>query len=125
VRPDRVSSRLLSCVPLAGVALALAAAGCGSKSSSGTSASSGPPQVAMSALEFSPDTIHAKVGQTITWTNKDTSKHNVTYLSGPHFTSSATLPPRHHFSFRLTQAGTIHYVCTLHPWMKATIVVSS
>ena len=30
-----------------------------------------------------------------------------------------------HFSVRLTQAGTIHYFCTLHPWMKATIVVSS
>ena len=49
----------------------------------------------MSALEFSPATIHAKVGQTITWTNKDTAKHNVTYVSGPRFKSSATIaaPP--------------------------------
>jgi plastocyanin len=128
VRSDRVSSRLLSRVPLAGVALAIGLVGCGSSSSgsaSKTPVSSGPPHVVMSALEFNPGAIHAKVGQTITWTNKDTAKHNVTYVSGPRFKSSATLPPRHSFSLRLTQAGTIHYVCTLHPWMKATIVVSS
>jgi amicyanin len=78
----------------------------------------------MKNLAFSPATIHAKVGQTIHWTNQDTPPHNVTYVSGPKFTSSSTLDTGATFSLKLTQAGTIHYYCTIHPFMRATIVVS-
>ena len=28
------------------------------------------------------------------------------------------------FSIHLTEAGTIHYICTLHPWMRASVIVS-
>jgi plastocyanin len=46
-------------------------------------------------------------------------------VSGPKFTSSRPIvSPSTTFSIKLTQPGTIHYVCTIHPWMKATIVVS-
>jgi amicyanin len=78
----------------------------------------------MKNLAFLPDAIHAKVGQTVQWTNADTPPHNVTYVSGPKFASSSTLQTGGKFSLKLTQAGTIHYVCTIHPFMKATIVVS-
>ena len=78
----------------------------------------------MKVLEFTPAQIDAKVGQTVTWTNEDTSPHNVTYGSGPRFRSSPRhLNPGSKFSIKLTQAGTIHYFCTLHSWMKGTIVV--
>ena len=77
----------------------------------------------MKDLKFSPDTIQAKVGQTIQWTNDDTPPHNVTYVSGPQFTSSSTMNPGAKFSLKLTKAGTIHYFCSIHPFMKATIVV--
>jgi amicyanin len=126
-------SRLLL-LPLALLALA----GCGSSSNSSPSApattqssggtapasSGGAIKVDMKNLAFSPATINAKVGQTVTWTNDDTPAHNVTYVSGPKFNSSSTINPHGTFSFKLTEAGTIHYVCTIHPFMKGTIVVT-
>jgi plastocyanin len=118
--------------------LALAVAGCGSSSSSSSAAATssdsaptpaaatgGAIQVTMMSLAFSPDVVHAKVGQTIQWTNNDTPPHNVTYVSGPKFTSSKTMDPGATFQVKLTQAGTIHYFCSIHPFMKATIVVTS
>jgi plastocyanin len=121
-------------------------AGCGSSSSSSSSSSStsspspapatsapasgssapsgGATHVTMKNLAFSPDTITAKVGQTVDWTNNDTPPHNVTYVSGPKFKSSPTMNPGAKFHLKLTQAGTIHYYCTIHPFMKATIVVT-
>ena len=116
------------------VILALLAAGCGSGSDLGsaatqnggsTLAAGGTVHVVMKTLEFNPSSVDAKVGQRVTWLNEDSSPHNVTYVSGPRFNSSRTLEPQAgRFSVTVTQPGTIHYYCTLHPWMKATIVVS-
>ena len=78
----------------------------------------------MKSLAFDPKSTTAKVGETVQWTNDDQPPHNVTYVSGPKFTSSGTLNTGDKFSLKLTAAGTIHYVCTIHPFMKATIVVS-
>ncbi len=78
----------------------------------------------MKTLAFAPRTITAKVGETVHWTNDDSVGHNVSYVSGPKFTSSGLLDPGKTFSFKLTHAGTIHYVCTIHPFMTATIVVT-
>jgi plastocyanin len=110
--------------------VALLSAGCGSGSSATTQAGAPTPgpgdnvHVAMKTLEFAPLEVHGKVGQKVMWTNEDSSPHNVTYVSGPKFTSSRVMEPGARFSIRLTAPGTIHYYCTLHPWMKATIVVS-
>jgi amicyanin len=79
----------------------------------------------MKSLDFSPLAVHVKVGQTVMWVNEDEAPHNVTYVSGPRFSSSRpAMGPGAKFSLRLTEPGTIHYYCTIHPWMKATIDVS-
>jgi plastocyanin len=78
----------------------------------------------MKSLAFNPGKVKAKVGQTIEWTNDDSPPHNVTYVSGPKFTSSSTMSPGAKFSIKVTQPGTIHYFCSIHPFMKATIVVT-
>ena len=79
----------------------------------------------MKVLEFTPASVSARVGQTLTWTNEDTVQHNVTYLSGPSFSSSPrVMSPGASFSIKLTQSGEIHYFCSIHPWMKGTIIVS-
>ena len=124
-------------LPLVGL-LVVAIAGCGSSSSSSNStaaatsattttasstAGSGQ-HVVIKNLAFSPKAINAKVGQTITWTNEDQVDHNVSYVSGPKFKSSGSLGDGRTFSLKLTQAGLIHYVCTIHPFMTATIVVT-
>ncbi|MGI8863723.1 MAG: plastocyanin/azurin family copper-binding protein [Solirubrobacteraceae bacterium] len=126
---------LLLTLPLALIALA----GCGSSSSSSSAPSTSPSpapaassssgagaavQVTIKNLAFSPASIKAKVGQTVQWTNQDTPAHNVVYVSGPKFASSATLSTGGQFKLKLTQPGTIHYICSIHPFMKATIVVS-
>jgi plastocyanin len=119
---------------LAVVVLAISIAGCSSGSDLGpqgatqpgdaTPSSGGAVHVVMQSLDFSPTAVTAKVGQEVVWTNNDAAPHNVTYVSGPRFNSSRTLTRGKQFSIRLDQPGTVHYVCTLHPWMKATIVVS-
>jgi amicyanin len=116
-------------------ALALACSGCGTGSDLGASGTgqagdampvaAGTVHVVMKSLDFNPNSVKAKVGETVTWTNDDEAPHNVTYVSGPKFASSRPkLTIGQKFSLRLTQPGTIHYFCTIHPWMKATIVVS-
>ena len=82
-------------------------------------------QIVMRSLAFNPPAVHAKVGQKVTWINEDNAPHNVTYVSGPRFTSSRPkLRPGSRFSLTLNQAGTIHYYCSIHPWMTATISVT-
>lgn len=79
----------------------------------------------MQSLAFKPPAVDAKVGQTVIWTNEDSTPHNVTYVSGPRFGSSRPkLRPGSRFSLTLHHAGTIHYYCSIHPWMTATISVS-
>jgi len=112
-------------------ALAILTAGCGSASSSDSTSAAAPTrpvattQVAMKVLEFTPASVTARVGQTLTWTNEDSVQHNVTYLSGPRFRSSPrVISAGASFSIKLTQPGTIHYFCSIHPWMKGTIIVA-
>jgi plastocyanin len=93
-------------------------------SSSSAAGGGGAVSVTMKNLAFVPVSIHAKVGQKIDWTNDDTAPHNVTYVSGPKFSSSGTLAKGGKFSITVSQAGTIHYFCSIHPFMKATIVVA-
>jgi plastocyanin len=112
-----------------------AAAGCGSGTSStsrpgaltntGAATSAGAVQVTINNFAFSPVVVQARVGETVVWVNDDAPPHNVTYVSGPSFTSSSTvMKTGAKFSVKLGQAGRIRYYCTLHPWMKATIVVA-
>jgi plastocyanin len=119
------------------LALALIVSGCGTGSDLG---SAGPTQAAqnvagggsgktlhvvMKSLDFSPTALNAGVGDEVVWTNEDEAPHNVTYVSGPRFSSSRPMMAiGKRFSLRLSQPGTIHYYCTIHPWMKATITVA-
>ena len=118
-------------------AAALAAAGCGSSNnsssssssastpaaSSSSSSSSGGVAIKMQNIAFDPKAVTVKVGQKVTWTNDDSVDHNVTSQSGEtiksqNFGKGAT------FSFTPTKAGTINYVCTIHPGMTATLTVT-
>lgn len=124
-----------ACLALGGALVA----GCGSSSSSssksGTSstpAASTPAAapaggatvaVSMKNIQFAPKSVTAKVGQTVKWTNDDSVDHNVTATSGATFKSS-TFGQGASYSQKLTKAGTIKYVCTIHPGMEGTIIVT-
>jgi len=117
---------------LAVVALAIAGCGGGDGSSStpaatattsGGSGGGGAVAVTMKDIAFSPQSVQAKVGQKIDWTNDESVAHNVTATSGASFRSS-DFSQGGTFSYTPTRAGTIDYVCTLHPGMDGTIVVT-
>jgi plastocyanin len=133
---------LILLLPLA--AAALVAAGCGSsnKSSSSSSSSSGGSSssaststpsssgssgggttIKMQNIAFAPKDTTVKVGQKVQWENEDTVAHNVTATSGATFKSS-NFGKGGSFSFTPTKAGTIKYVCTIHPGMDATLTVT-
>ena len=115
----------------------LALAGCGSSSShrlgtasavTRSSSTSGDSDhnvsVVMKNINFNPGRVDARVGQTITWTNRDDAPHNVTYVSGPRFASSPTFTDGESWTLKLTAPGVIRYMCTIHPGMNGTIVVT-
>jgi plastocyanin len=112
--------------------VALAAAGCGGSddnggSSSGStsapaSSSGGGVAIKLQNIAFDPKAVTVKVGQKITWTNDDSTDHNVTADSGADFKSD-NLGKDGTFEFTPDKAGTIKYECTIHPGMTATITV--
>lgn len=112
-------------VCLAGMTvLVLALAGCGG--SSHATRSPGPPgtiHVVMKNIAYNPPVIRAKVGDTVTWTNRDDAPHNVTYAAGPRFNSSATFTQGVSWTLVLRKPGVIHYLCTIHPGMVGVIIV--
>ena len=116
--------------------VALAVAGCGSSNSSSTSSGSssgastaaasssgGGVTIKMQNIAFDPKAVTVKVGQKVTWTNEDTVDHNVTSQSGETI-KSGNFGKGGTFSFTPTKAGTIKYVCTIHPGMDATLTVT-
>ena len=71
---------------------------------------------------FSPGTLTIKVGQTVTWTNKDSTSHTVTSDSGNELISS-TLSNSQTYTHTFNSVGTFNYHCSIHTSMKASIIV--
>ena len=122
-------------ISLALACLGLVAAGCGSTSSSSggsggpcpsqaPASSVGPTTINMQNISFSPKSDTVKVGQKITWVNKDNVDHNVTTTCGAAKFASKDFGQGGSYSFTPTKPGTIEYTCTLHPGMDATLVVT-
>jgi plastocyanin len=78
--------------------------------------------VTIKGFAFSPANITVKLGTTVTWTNSDQDAHTVTATGGAF--GSQALNTGAHYSFTFTKAGTYDYLCTIHPFMTATVVVT-
>jgi plastocyanin len=123
---------------VAAVAVSLLLAGCSaSRPSAGTSAgmpsmtsmSTTAPaapvsgdQVTIDGFAFAPATLTVKAGSTVTWTNRDEEPHTVAASDGafhsPGMGTGAT------FTHTFPAAGTFDYVCSIHPMMRGTVVVT-
>ncbi len=81
------------------------------------------------SCNYSPASYNATVnGAAVVWKNNGGINHTVTTnstLNGnlPTFDSSS-IAHGNTYQYAFTTAGTYHYYCTIHPWMKGTIVVS-
>jgi len=76
--------------------------------------------VSIDNFTFAPVEIKAKIGDTVTWTNRDDIPHTV--VSAGKFRSK-TLDTDNSFSFTFTAAGDYKYFCSLHPHMTGLIKV--
>jgi plastocyanin len=80
-------------------------------------------EVSMKDNTFVPETITARVGQTIKWTNDDSYPHNVTATKGEDFQSD-NIDGGGTYEYKLDKAGTIKYVCTIHSGQRGEIRVA-
>ncbi|MGO9197209.1 MAG: plastocyanin/azurin family copper-binding protein [Acidimicrobiales bacterium] len=67
-------------------------------------------------------TIRIKVGTVVTVVNHDGVTHTWTAIDGTF--DSGPIKPGASYSFTFTKAGTYRYHCTIHTFMKGTIIVT-
>ncbi|MCK8644434.1 cupredoxin domain-containing protein [Mycobacterium colombiense] len=79
-------------------------------------------QVTIDGFAFAPVTLTVPAGATVTWTNRDEEPHTVAASDGsfhsPGMGTGAT------FTHTFPTAGTFDYVCSIHPMMRGTVVVT-
>ena len=79
-------------------------------------------QVNIDGFAFVPATLTVSAGTTVTWTNRDEEPHTVAASDGsfhsPGMGTGAT------FTHTFGSAGTFDYVCSIHPMMHGTVVVT-
>jgi YVTN family beta-propeller protein len=81
-----------------------------------------PVAVSIAKFAFVPATITISTGQAITWTNADPVDHTTT--SDDKVWDSGSLSPNGTFTMTFSQPGTYAYHCTIHPFIRGTVVVN-
>ena len=91
-------------------------------STQGSTAPVGGTAVGITDFAFSPATLTVPVGATVTWTNHDAEPHTVVASDGsfhsPGMDTDAT------FTYTFTNVGSFDYICSIHPMMHGTVVVT-
>lgn len=75
---------------------------------------------------YIPSTVIVEKGKSVTWLNEDSSFHSVTsgfYGEPSGIFDSGYLDPYQYYTLSFDEYGTYDYFCTLHPWMKAQVIV--
>ncbi len=124
--------RLVAAVAL--IVLATVVAACGSSSNASTTPPTTPAaggggtgsSVSIVNLAFTPKTLTVSPGTTVTWTNNDSTPHNVISSVSISLNSattstfaSSTLSQGQTFSFTFTKKGVYFYECTIHKTLAA------
>lgn len=76
--------------------------------------------VTIEGMKFAPSSLTVRRGDTVVWVNHDLVPHTAT-AAGTF--DSQPIAPNKSWSYVASKAGRHDYVCTLHPTMKATLVV--
>jgi plastocyanin len=79
--------------------------------------------VTIEQYAYSPATLTVRVGDTVTWTNHDQAAHDVVTTSAPAAFQSPLLSTGQSWSQTFTVPGTYAYYCSVHPDMRAQVVV--
>ena len=89
----------------------------------GSAAAATAHSVGISSYAFHPAVLTVSVGDTVTWTNSDQAPHDVTTTSAPVAIHGSRMEKGQSWSYTFTTAGTYAYICSIHPDMKATVIV--
>ena len=79
-------------------------------------------KIVMKDIEFQPKDKKVKVGDTVTWVNEDAVEHDAAATEGADF-KSELFGKGKTFEWKADKAGTVKYVCTVHPGMEGTLTV--
>jgi plastocyanin len=77
--------------------------------------------VTIQNMAFSPATLTVKVGDKVTWTNQDSVGHSST--ADDNSFDTGVIAQGQSGTNTFAKAGTYTYHCSVHPNMKATIIV--
>jgi plastocyanin len=92
----------------------------GPKAPKAGAAATAAPLVSMENIAFSPGTLTVRPGTEVLFENRDVAPHTVTASAAG--VDSGTINPGR--SFRLVVSQPLEYVCTIHPSMRAKILLS-
>ncbi|MFH1229654.1 MAG: cupredoxin family copper-binding protein [Candidatus Aenigmatarchaeota archaeon] len=87
-----------------------------------TPTTTGTNAVSIKSFAFNPANLTVKVGTTVTWTNEDTASHTIVSDTGSEI-SSNSLSNGQNYSHTFNTVGNFDYHCSIHPSMKAKIIV--
>lgn len=79
--------------------------------------------VSIKDFSYGPSSITVHVGDTVTWSNAGPSEHTATASNGSFDTG--ILKKGRSGSHTFNTAGTFNYICSVHPFMKGTVVVEA
>jgi plastocyanin len=77
--------------------------------------------IVMKNFDFSPMSMTIKAGSSVTWKNLDGEPHTVTSVDG--LFRSGALDENDSYTFKFDKPGTYKYLCSIHPRMRAAIIV--
>jgi plastocyanin len=93
-----------------------------SASATGSAAPVAGDAVSIDNFAFVPATLTVRAGSTVTWTNHDEDPHTVAASDGSF--KSPGMDAQGTYSHTFQTAGKFDYVCSIHPYMHATVVVT-
>ena len=83
--------------------------------------SDGGTEIGIDNFKFNPTPMTVSKGTEVTWTNHDDIPHSIVLNSLG--VRSKAMDTDGTFAYRFDKAGTFFYVCGLHPYMQAKVVV--
>ena len=78
--------------------------------------------VAVQAFVYDSAEVTVTVGTTVTWTNNDEEPHTIAAKDGSFH--SPGLDTHGTYSFTFATPGSYDYICSIHPFMTGTVVVT-
>jgi len=99
-----------------------AASASASASATGSPAAVAGNAVSIDNMAFVPATLTVPAGSTVTWTNHDEEPHTVAASDGSFH--SPGMDAQGTYSHTFPTPGKFDYICSIHPFMHATVVVT-